>query len=85
MDLENKALKEAFNKKYGGIKTDDEDFKRFAKKYYGEETTAPRREGPSLMERAKETVKGIAEMNAARRAGDIKRLGKAMGSDYRGF
>ena len=37
MDLENKALKEAFKKKYAGVKTDEEDLKRFAKKYYGEQ------------------------------------------------
>jgi len=46
---------------------------------------APRREGPSLMERAKETASAIYEINAARRAGDVKRLGKAMNSDYKGF
>ena len=46
---------------------------------------APKREGPSFMERAKETVKGIIEINEARRTGDLKRLVKATGPDYRGF
>lgn len=48
-------------------------------------TQKPQTEGPSLMERAKETASAIYEINAARRAGDLKRLGKAMKSDYKGF
>lgn len=60
MDLENKALKEAFNKKYGGIKTDEKDFERFAKKYYGKE---PKKEEPSLLDKAKYGLKEWYEFN----------------------
>ena len=45
----------------------------------------PQAAGPSLMERAKETASAIYEIDATRRAGDVKRLGKAMKSDYKGF
>jgi len=81
MDLKNTALLEAFKKKYSGIKTDEEDLKRFAKSYYG----LDKKEEPSLLERAKETVKGIVEMNAARRSGDKKRIEKAYETANRGF
>jgi hypothetical protein len=81
MDLKNTALLEAFKKKYGGIKTDEEDLRRFAKKYYG----LDKKEEPSLLEKAKETIKGIVEMNAARRSGDTKKIEKAYDTANRGF
>lgn len=86
MDLKNKALLEAFNQKYGGIKSEPGDLERFAKKYYGQDVSAPRREGPSLMERAKETVNKVSQINAARRSGDISKIKKAYeDKNYRGF
>lgn len=45
----------------------------------------PKTEGPSLMEKAKQTVKGIADINAARRTGDVKRLIKGYEASSRGF
>ena len=66
MDLENKALKEAFNKKYGELTPEnrkkmgisDEDWekskKNFAKKYYG----LDKKEEPSFIDKAK---KGLSE------------------------
>ena len=45
----------------------------------------PQPSEPSLMERAKNTAKAIAEMNAARRTGDVKKLSKVYDSSYRGF
>lgn len=59
MDLENKALREAFNKKYGGIKTDNEDYKRFAKKFYG----LDKKQEPSLIEKAKSELKDWYDFN----------------------
>lgn len=81
MDLKNTALLEAFNKKYSGIETDEEDLKRFAKKYYG----LNKKEEPSFFEKAKDTVRGIVEMNAARGSGDAKRIEKAYDIASRGF
>lgn len=72
MDMENKALKEAFNKKYGELTPEnrkkmgisDEDWeqskKNFAKKFYGEE---PKKEEPSLIGKAKESLKDWYDWN----------------------
>jgi len=72
MDLENKALKEAFQKKYAGVKTDEEDLKRFAKKYYGEQPESVYKE-PSLLEKAKRLGKAAIDVNVGRASGDTKR------------
>ena len=72
MDLENKALKEAFQKKYAGVKTDEEDLKRFAKKYYGEQPESVYKE-PSLLEKAKRLGKATIDVNVGRASGDTKR------------
>lgn len=59
MDLKNKALLEAFNKKYSGVETDQKDLERFAKKYYG----LNKKEEPSLMEKAKSELKEWYDFN----------------------
>jgi hypothetical protein len=86
MDLENKALKEAFNKKYGGsgIKTDEEDLKRFAKKYYGEQPQSVYKE-PSLLEKAKRLGKAAIDVNVGRATGDTKKTTTAYRELAKGF
>ena len=72
MDMENKALKEAFNKKYGeldpenrkkmGITADDweKTKQNFAKKFYGQDS---KKEEPSLLDKAKYGIKEWYEFN----------------------
>lgn len=84
MDLENKALKEAFNKKYSGVKTDEEDLKRFAKKYYGEQPESVYKE-PSLLEKAKRTVKGAIDVNVGRAKSDYGRMQRGYRELEKGF
>jgi hypothetical protein len=75
MDLENKALVEAFNKKYGmtpaqrkTLGITDEDYaatkERFAKHFYGQET---KQEEPSMLEKAKKGLSEWYDWNFARR------------------
>jgi hypothetical protein len=93
MDMENKALKEAFNKKYGELTPEnrkkmgisDEEWeqskKNFAKKFYG----LDKKEEPSFFQKIKDTVSGVVEMNSARKSGDADRINKAYSTSSRGF
>jgi hypothetical protein len=70
MDLKNKALLEAFNKKYSGIETDQKDLERFARKYY----ELDKEEELSFFEKAKRLGKATIDVNVGRATGDTKRM-----------
>ena len=81
MDLENKALKEAFNKKYGMTKEErkslgitDEEYennkKNFAKKYYG----LDKKEEPSFIDKAKKGLSEWYDWNLGGGRSDIQRI-----------
>lgn len=83
MDMENKALKEAFDKKYGVLDPENrkkmgitpEDWEKtkqnFAKKFYGEE---PKKEEESFIEKAKRLGKAAIDVNVGRATGDTKKM-----------